>query len=243
MRLLARALSVIALSTVVVLSALPALAHVTVRADTTEPGGFAKYTVRVPNESEDAATTRIEVQLPEGYEEARYQPLAGWGLRITDGVLIIEGGRIEPGQFQEFAFSARNPEQPGDVTFPAIQIYEDGEEVGWVGPPDSDEPAPVVTIEEVAAQDDGSDAEPTDGGETEPTEPAAIADPPPAETPDEPVEEATGPATEVAAPAEAPVSPDGGGSNVLSIIALVAGLLGLAFGGAAFARTRTAPGA
>ncbi|MGI8573875.1 MAG: DUF1775 domain-containing protein [Egibacteraceae bacterium] len=61
--------SLIALPTAVfLLLATPALAHVTVRADNTEAGGFAKYTVRVPNERDDAGTTRVEVRMPEGLE-------------------------------------------------------------------------------------------------------------------------------------------------------------------------------
>ena len=235
MRRLARALTIVVLVSLAMLSALPALAHVTIHADDTSPGGFAKYTVRVPSESEDAATVRVEIQLPEGYEEVRYQPLEGWDISVGDGVLTIEGGRIEPGEFQEFAFSARNPEQVGDVEFPAIQVYEDGEEVRWVGAADSDEPAPVVTIANESADDQAADTGATSAPEpavtTEPAEPTAT----------EPVDDTTEPAEDVAAPVT-PDADDDGGSDVLSIIALVAGLLGLGVGGAAFARTRnTAP--
>jgi periplasmic copper chaperone A len=232
MRVVTRALTVIALSAIIVLSAVPAFAHVTLRADNTAPGGFAKYTVRVPTESEDAATVRVEVQLPEGYEEARVQPLEGWDISISDGVLLIEGGRIEPGEFQEFAFSSRNPDAAGDVTFPAIQVYSDGEEVRWVGAADSDEPAPIVTIEgETQSHGDSSH------GGAEATEPA---DSPVVET--EPVDTATDPAEEVAAPATSATDDQGGGSETLSIVALIAGLLGLAVGGTALARTRTPRG-
>ena len=225
MRSLARALAVAAVAaTIAVGSAVPAFAHVTVRADTTEPGGFAKYVVRVPNEAEDAATVAVEIQLPEGYEEARYQPLRGWDIDIADGVLSIKGGRIEPGQFQEFAFSARNPEQPGDVEFPAIQVYDDGEEVRWVGAADSDEPAPVVAIGADAAagaSDDHDDASAEEFSESDDTDTESTGD-------------------LAAEPTADDLTSDGeGGSNLLSIIALVAGLLGLALGGAAFARTRS----
>lgn len=240
MRTLVRALTLLTASAVVVLTAVPAFAHVTVRADTTEPGGFAKYTVRVPNESEDAATTRVEIQLPEGYEEVRYQPREGWDISITDGVLTIDGGRIEPGQFQEFAFSARNPEQAGDVQFPAIQVYSDGEEVRWVGAADSDEPAPIVTIGEETTQDDGEDGAAAEAtveatAAAEPAEPAEATEP--ATPTAAPTETATEPAPDLAADGDG----DDGGTDVLSVIALIAGLLGLGLGGAAFARTRSAP--
>jgi uncharacterized protein YcnI len=126
--------------------ALPALGHVTVRSDNPEPGGFAVYTVRVPNESETGSTIRIEVQMPEGLEASRYQPVPGWDMSIENGVLLIEGGTIGPGQFEEFRFQARNPEQPGDISFPAVQTYDDGEVVNWSGAPESEAPASVVEI-------------------------------------------------------------------------------------------------
>jgi len=125
----------------------PAFAHVTVRADTTEAGGFAKYTVRVPNESETgAATTRLEIELPPGFEQARVQPKPGWTLENANGVLVISGGAIGPGQFDEFSFSARNPEQAGELSFPAIQTYDDGQVQSWIGPEEAGEPAPTVAI-------------------------------------------------------------------------------------------------
>src|SRR5688572_29356216 len=142
----------------------PALAHVSVRVDNPAPEAFAKYTVRVPNESESAATTKIEVELPPEFAEARIQPLEGWDISIAEGVLVIEGGSIEPGQFQEFSFSAQNPAEAGDLVLPAIQTYDDGEEARWVGEPDAEQPAPVVTIEgEAGGHDAGHGAEATEG--------------------------------------------------------------------------------
>ncbi|MGH8906418.1 MAG: YcnI family protein [Egibacteraceae bacterium] len=185
MRTATRGLTLLALAGALLLTlAGPAFAHVTVRADDTQPGGFAKYTVRVPNESETgAATTRIEVALPDGYEQARVQPKPGWSLEVVDGVLIISGGEIGPGQFDEFSFSARNPEQPGAVAFPAVQAYSDGQVQNWTGPESADEPAPRVDI--AAAQAAG-----------------------------------------------------GSGAMPIALAGLIAGLLGLFLGSAAFVRTR-----
>lgn len=150
-----------ALLVLLVATALPALAHVTLRADNTEPEGFAVYSVRVPNESETGTTTTVEVQLPEGFEASRYRPLPGWDIAIADGVVTIEASGdnpgIAPGEFQEFQFQARNPAEPGDLVFPAIQTYDDGEVASWTGPADADQPAPVVTIG--AGGDDGAGGE------------------------------------------------------------------------------------
>lgn len=123
-----------------------ALAHVTVEADNPAPGAFTKYTVRVPNESDTAATAAIEVQFPDGFEPDLVKPVAAWDITIADGVLTVEAGRIPPGQFQEFEFTARNPETATVLTFPVVQTYDDGEEARWVGEPGTDSPAPQVEI-------------------------------------------------------------------------------------------------
>jgi uncharacterized protein YcnI len=131
------------------------MAHVTVRTDNDQAGGFAVYTVRVPNESEEGSTVRVEVQIPEGLEASRYEPKPGWTMALADGVLTIDGGSLAPGEFAEFRFQARNPETPGTLSFAAIQTYDDGEVVNWTGAPDTDTPASVVEI--VAGEANGEE--------------------------------------------------------------------------------------
>ena len=49
--------------------------------------------------------------------------------------------------------------KPGsEVTFKALQTYQGGEVVRWIGPPDADEPAPTVTL--TAAADGGGHGAP-----------------------------------------------------------------------------------
>jgi|SRR5688572_16114504 len=126
--------------------AAPVWAHVTVSTANPEPGGFAVYTVRVPNESDTASTIRVEVQIPEGLAASRYEPVPGWAISLEGGVLVAEGGTIGPGEFVEFRFQARNPESPGELSFPALQAYDDGEVVEWTGPPEAETPASVVAV-------------------------------------------------------------------------------------------------
>lgn len=128
------------------LVASPAWGHVTVSTDNPQPGGFAVYTVRVPNESDTASTIRVEVQIPETLGASRYEPVAGWTVSLDDGVLVAEGGSIAPGEFVEFRFQARNPDDATELAFPAIQTYDDGEVVEWIGPPEADTPASVVVL-------------------------------------------------------------------------------------------------
>jgi hypothetical protein len=105
------------------------------------------------------------------------------------------GGRIRPGEFEEFGVSFRTPNEPGtELAFPAVQTYSSGEVVRWIGPPDADEPAPRVMITE-----------------PQPEEGQAA---PPAATP-----------AQGSAPADEESS-----SDTLSIIALIAGIAGIATG-------------
>jgi uncharacterized protein YcnI len=148
-----------------------AQAHVTLQPGSAPAGGFARLDVRVPNERDDAGTVKVAVQLPPGIATASYEPVPGWevevkreqldepidvhGEPVTEQVSQITwtgdpdaGGIIAPGQFQDFGLSLRVPDgEPGDqVTFKAVQTYQGGEVVRWIGPPDAEQPAPVVTL-------------------------------------------------------------------------------------------------
>lgn len=139
-------------------TATTASAHVTVQPTEAEAGSFARFVVRVPNERDDAATTKVEVQLPEGLE-VRYQPKAGWTRTVSGRMVTWEGGRIEPGEFDEFGFSTRMPEKATTLVFPAVQTYSNGEAVRWVGPADAEEPAGRVTVTAAGATSEHGDDE------------------------------------------------------------------------------------
>ena len=150
----------------------PALAHVTVQPEEAVTGSFSRFVVRVPNERDDANTTRVEVQLP-ALAFVSFQPKEGWertvtmrtldepmevfGEELTEVVdtVVWEGGSIAPGEFEEFGFSARMPEDVDVLEFPAVQTYDSGEEVRWVGPEDSEEPAALVRTVSLAGEEEG----------------------------------------------------------------------------------------
>lgn len=143
------------------LLASPALAHVTVQPNEGIAGGFSTFFVQVPNERDDASTTKIEVQFPPVFASVGFQPVDGWerevemvefdepieafGEEVTEGVGTVtwSGGRIAPGEFERFAFSV-GPVPEGEMEFRAIQTYSSGEVVRWIGPPDADAPAARV---------------------------------------------------------------------------------------------------
>ena len=207
-----------------------AAAHVTLQPPEAPAGGFTRLDVRVPNERDNASTTKVVVQMPPGFLSVSTEPVPGWDIELTmrqldepveqfgeqvneevgritftaDG----EASAIKPGQFQDFGLSLAVPEgRPGSMlTFKALQTYSNGEVVRWIGPPDSEEPAPQVEL--------------TPGEEEEAAAPAA---------------------EQPAAPAATEEDDD---SNGLAIAALIVGGLGLATGVAALflSRRRTRVG-
>jgi uncharacterized protein YcnI len=146
-----------------------AAAHVTLQPETAPAGGFTRLDVRVPTERENASTTKVEVQFPPGFLSVSTEPVPGWdmevgmrkldkpveqfGEQVTEEVDTITftatgDAAIQPGQFQDFGLSLAVPDrQPGTMlTFKALQTYSNGEVVRWIGPPDSEEPAPQVEV-------------------------------------------------------------------------------------------------
>jgi uncharacterized protein YcnI len=166
----------------------PAGAHVTLQPEEAPAGGFTRLDVRVPNERDSADTTKVVVQFPPGFLSVSTEPVPGWeseiGMRKLDkpveqfgeqvteevGRITFTGGAIGPGEFQDFGLSLGVPDKPGStVTFKALQTYSNGEVVRWIGPPDSESPAPQVKL--TAAEVEGGAAQPAaqqpaaDGGD------------------------------------------------------------------------------
>lgn len=152
-----------------------AQAHVTLQPNEAPAGSYTVLDVRVPNETEDANTTKVQVQFPAGFAEASYQSVPGWSVKVikeklakpvqTDDGPVTEGvhemiwtgsgsaGRIAPGQFMDFPVSVQIPGRAGDeLTFKALQTYDNGEVVRWIGAPESEHPAPQVLVT-AAAED------------------------------------------------------------------------------------------
>jgi periplasmic copper chaperone A len=211
----------------------PAAAHVTVNPGTATPGGYTKVTFRVPNESDDTDTTKVEVNLPadQPIASVSLKPVTGWTAvavksklatpikahdsEITEAVSKITwtaqaGAAIKPGQFQEFDVSLGPLPEADQMIFKALQTYSDGTVVRWIDEPTTDgtepeKPAPVLKLVAAAAA------------------PAAAATDAPA-----------------AAPGVAEAE-DEDGSNTLGVIGLIAGILALLLAGFALFRTTRTP--
>ncbi|SFN20759.1 uncharacterized protein SAMN04487980_1013204 [Streptomyces sp. cf124] len=174
------AVGALAGSAVLLLSG-PAFAHVSVAAEgTAAKGGYATVNFKVPNERDDATTTKLEVNFPTDHPLASAQPEAipGWDIKVTKAKLdkpielhgeqideavskitwTADGAGIKAGFFQKFPVSiGQLPENTDELVFKAIQTYSNKEVVRWIevpkeGQEEPDNPAPVLALS--AASDD-----------------------------------------------------------------------------------------
>ena len=170
------------------LTALPALAHVTVNSPGATQGGFGVLTFRMPNETDNTNATELKVQLPaeQPLASVSVKPQPGWtytvtraklsqpitdddGNKVTDYPSVVDwratAGGIKPGEYAEFQLSVGPLPKVDSMTFKAIQTYSDGQIVSWIETPaagSSDEPEhPAPTLKLAPAG--GTAAAPTTG--------------------------------------------------------------------------------
>jgi uncharacterized protein YcnI len=161
-----------ATSAAVLMLAVPALAHITVTPDSAPAGSAAILTFHVPDEEATADTTTVDMKIPTDHPIVNLlvKPVPGWAVsvktitlakpvvtddgRFTQAVseVIWSGGKIAPGQFQDFSVSA-DPLPTGvrSLAFKALQVYSNGDVVRWIdlpapGQPAPGHPAPVLTL-------------------------------------------------------------------------------------------------
>jgi uncharacterized protein YcnI len=168
-----------------------AAAHVTPDPTEAPRGGFTTVNFRVPNEEQDASTTQVEINFPTDtpITFVAVQPVPGWRYRtetarldepvegesgeVTEAVskVTYTGGKIRPGEFQEFAIELGPlPEEGDQVVFPTLQTYDNGEIVRWIDEPTEDgsapeTPAPALAL--TAPEGDGGTGESGDGADEE----------------------------------------------------------------------------
>lgn len=148
-------------------------AHVTAQPGELAQGGYGVITMRVPNESDTAATTRVEVTIPADtpLSSVRTTPVDGWRVEtvkappavpseshghavhevVTTLTWIAEpGAAVRPGEYRDFPFSAGPMPEVQRLVLPTVQTYDDGTVVRWDQYPDQgvdlERPAPVVAL-------------------------------------------------------------------------------------------------
>lgn len=128
-------------------STAPAWAHTELEPQEAVAGATETLTFRVAYEG--AATTGLEVQLPEGASAAEVPAKDGWTSSSDPEARTVrwEGGPVEADE--EFEVVVDLPGTAGVVLFPAIQLTTDGE-VAWIGEDEGeghgDDPAPRLTL-------------------------------------------------------------------------------------------------
>jgi uncharacterized protein YcnI len=221
-----------------------ASAHVSVHPNAVPAGANATLDIRVPNEMDNATTTKLQVRFPSGFIGVSTEPPPGWTAKVLtsklakpvqtdDGPIDTQvsevdwtarsGGGIKPGEFANFPISAAIPGKAGDVlAFKTVQTYSNGQVVRWIGAADSDSPAPTIDV-----TPKGGVIQDVAGGEAGPGPLPSTA--------------TTG--SKAATPTATRTVVEKQSSNdTLAIIALVVGLLGLAAGAAGLVAARRARG-
>ncbi|MBG0853986.1 YcnI family protein [Streptomyces spinoverrucosus] len=238
----------VAVSAVVVLST-PCFAHVTVQPEgTAAKGGYAVVDFKVPNERDNASTTKLEVSFPTEHplSSVMPEPVPGWkvevtkskldkpieshGHQITEAVSKVtwtsDGKGIEPGYFQKFPVSVGAlPEDADELVFKAIQTYSNDEVVRWIevpqeGQEEPENPAPVLELSAAEGDHHGS------SGSEKPS--------------DEPSDDASAAAANTTAEAAEPADSTDTTARVLGVVGIVVGAAGVAYGVLAGRRRDTA---
>ncbi|MEC1508330.1 YcnI family copper-binding membrane protein [Bacillus velezensis] len=142
-----------------------ASAHVSVKPAESAAGSWETYTMKVPVEKNEP-TTKVVLKMPAGVEFQQYQPIPGWKTSVSkhnDKAVSVtweaKDGGIQPGQFQQFTFVAKNPEKSGDAAWDAYQYYKDGSIVEWTGDEKADTPHSITKITKSASVTDAHGAE------------------------------------------------------------------------------------
>ncbi len=226
----------------------PALAHVSVQPEgEAAKGGYAVVGFKVPNERDNASTTKLEVSFPTDHPLASVmpQPVEGWDVKVTKSKLdkplemhgkkineavskvtwTAKGDGIEPGFYQKFPVSVGTlPEDADELVFKALQTYSNKEVVRWIevpqeGQEEPEHPAPVLALSEASGDHHGT------SGDDKAADDAAQAENASAET-------------------SSASEGDSGGTDttarVLGVVGIVVGAAGVAYGVLAGRRRTTA---
>jgi uncharacterized protein YcnI len=163
-----------------------AQAHVTVHSTEAVQGGEdAQILFRVPNESDKAATTKIEVNLPTDTPMlgVAVSPPPGWSAKTSttklpkavdtdDGPvsevvskIVFSGGRISGDQYLDFPIAVGKLPETDELVFKVLQTYSNGNVVRWIeqgadtpGAEEPEHPAPTLKLPRGGDDDDAAGA-------------------------------------------------------------------------------------
>jgi uncharacterized protein YcnI len=123
------------------------------------------FSLAVPTEKENAATTKVELTPPSGFGIDSFVPAQGWtreeqttgsGENTTVQKVTWTGGKVPTEEDALFQFLA-SADSSKTYTFKVRQTYSDGTVVDWSGPESSDTPAPTVEAKSSLGGGGGND--------------------------------------------------------------------------------------
>jgi uncharacterized protein YcnI len=100
------------------------------------------FALAVPTEK-SAATTKVELTLPDGFSIDSFAPSPGWKRTATKTDVTWSGGSVPQDEDAFFQFLA-SADSAKTYSFKVRQTYSDGSVVDWSGSESSDTPAPQV---------------------------------------------------------------------------------------------------
>lgn len=179
----------------------PATAHVTLSESEAEAGSYARVDFRVPNESDDAGTDKLEVKLPEQYPftsvstidvpgwkvevktEKLDEPIEAHGREFDEAASTITweaedaDAEIGVGEFGEFGVTlGAIPDEVGEtMVFKVVQTYSDGEEAPWIEAPQEGEAEPEHPAPTLTIVEASESTHGDDGAATDKDEAATAA--------------------------------------------------------------------
>jgi uncharacterized protein YcnI len=139
---------------VVLAAAASASAHARMNPAVSVSNELQLYSLAIPTEKANAATTKVVLTLPKNFSIDSFVPSPGWK-RVEqttgsgDSAVIQKvtwsGGNVPTEEDSLFQFLAQ-PAKAGTYTFQVQQTYSDGSIVDWSGPESAAAPAPTIKV-------------------------------------------------------------------------------------------------
>ena len=139
------------------LAAAPASAHATVQlyGSTPAAGGYGAMWIRIGHGCDGSPTKKVEVTVPSTFSSAKPQQIAGWNSKVAvraDGSRLVTwtlkkgGAPLRDDEFADFGIAVKYPAAEGVYMVPTVQRCLVGS-IAWNEEgPDSEHPAPTVTV-------------------------------------------------------------------------------------------------
>ena len=108
-------------------------------------------TLNVPEEKgPDVHSTKVVFVVPAEFKVSGCDEKREWTCAVSAGsngrtiVTFTRSSGADPDG--KFSFGVHTPGKGGDYPFPPTQSYSDNTPNRWAGPPNSDNPAPILTV-------------------------------------------------------------------------------------------------